>query len=45
MHSKKFWIWVDGQKRHYLHPVEPPGYTEEEVMIDQWMKAMKESKR
>lgn len=38
MGKKKFWLWVDGQKRYYDYPPEPPGYTLEELVIMQWVK-------
>lgn len=35
MSKRKFWIWVDGQKRYYDCPPEPPGYTAEQLLIAQ----------
>lgn len=29
--KKKFWIWVDGQKKYYDYPVDPPGYSYEQL--------------
>lgn len=31
MSKKQFWIWVDGKKRYYDYPAEPPGYTLEQL--------------
>ena len=37
-HPRQFWIWVDGQKRYYDHPPEPPGHTVEGLIIMQTIK-------
>lgn len=38
--TKKFWLWVDGQKRWYDYPPDPPGYTVEQIVIIQWMREL-----
>lgn len=38
MREKKYWLWVDGQKKYYDYPPEPLGYTPEQL---EWMELMR----
>lgn len=36
MKPKQFWLWVDGRKRYYDYPPDPPGHTLEQLEEADW---------
>lgn len=37
---QQYWLWIDGQKKYFDYPPEPPGYTVGQLLAAQAMQKL-----